>query len=120
MKALTEDQLWDRIRNLTGQVVLTPDQGKPNRVRTVSEDLVEIEARKANPGRHYLLWCYHLAMQQGVLIKQNLPEEFFNHRIARICVAPLAAAVPEQIRAFPRGRGPVPGLSGIEVLNKDC
>ena len=120
MKALTDDQLWDRIRHLQGQVVLTPDQGRPNQVRAVSEELVEIEGRKANPSKHYLLWCYRLAMQHGILTKQNLPEEFFNHRIARICMALLAAAVPEQIRAFPRGEGPVARLSGIGVYNKDC
>ncbi len=120
MKVLTDEQLWERIHNLQGQVVLTPDQGRPNRVITVSEDLVEIEGRKANPSKHYLVWCYRLVMQHSVLTKQNLPEEFFNHRIARICMALLAAAVPEQIRSFPRGGSLVPGLSGIEVYNKDC
>ena len=120
LKALTDNQLWNRIRNLRGQVVVTPDRGIPNRVITVSEELVEIEGRKANPSKNYLLWCYRLAMQHRVLTKQNLPEEFFNHRIARICMALLAAAIPEQIRAFSRGRGPVPGLSGIEVYDKDC
>jgi hypothetical protein len=120
LKALTEDQLWERIHGLQGQVVLTPDQGRPNRVTTVSEDLVQIEDRKANPSRHYLTWCYRLVVQNGILTKQNLPEEFFNHRIARICMALIAAAVPEQIQIFHREGEPVPGLSGIEVYNKDC
>ncbi len=120
MIALTDEQLWSQMHNLEGQVVLTPQRRRPNRVITVSEDLVEIKGRRANPSRYYLLWCYRLAMQHGILTKQNLPEEFFNHRIARICMGLLAAAVPEQIRTFRIGEGPVPGLSGIEVYNKDC
>lgn len=126
MKALTDDQLWDKIRGLQGQIVRPPQQDKPNRVKSVSKDLVELELvyknrdRKANPSRDDVLRCYRLAMQYGVLTKQNLPAYFFNHRIARICMGLLAAAVPKQIRTFRIGEGPIPGLSGIEVYNKDC
>ena len=122
MGILTDEQLWGHIRGLQGQVVPTIDRGRPNPIRAVTEKLVEIEGRSSYPSRDYLVRCYHLVIKHRVLTERNLPHEFFDHRIARICMAILAKAVPQQIRAFPRGAGPVQafGLSGIEVYNTDC
>jgi hypothetical protein len=66
--------------------------------------------------------CYRLVIQHRMLTQYNTPPDFFNHRIARVCYALLAEAVPEQIRAFSRKESPpaAQGLSGIEVYNRDC
>jgi len=74
--------------------------------------------RKANPSRNDILQCYRLVMHKGVLTGKDLPD-LENRRVSRICMGLLKDAVPKQIRDFPRGRGPVPSLSGIEVYNKD-
>lgn len=123
MKALTDDKLWNRICTLKGKVIPTCDIGRPNPIRSIRGNLVEIAGRETRPSRKDLYWCYQLALKHGVLTESNLPSELFQQRrTARICIALLAAAVPEQIRCFRRGKGPpvAQGLSGIEVYNKDC
>ena len=125
---LTNEQLWEKVRGLQGRIVCTPQQQKRNLVVSVSRELVTFQLvdenrdRRANLSREDVLRCYCLAMQYGVLTKQNLPEDFFNRRIARVCMGLLADAVPEQIRVFRKGEGPLAaqGLSGIEVYSRDC
>ena len=119
MKPLTDNELWNRVRKLQGKVISTPDLKRPNKIMKVTDNSVIFD-RPSSLAKEDFLKCYRLVIQHHILTNNNTPPDFFYRRIARVCYALLAEAVPEQIRAFSRRESPpaAQGLSGIEVKGR--
>lgn len=116
MTLLDDSRLWERIRGLKGETILTIDRKKANKILEVNNERVVIENRKTAPTKKDIILFYHCLKKRGILTKENIPEEFFLRKIARIILAILAEAVPEEIEGFERGKDPrFPTLSGIRV-----
>lgn len=114
---LTEDELWQRVRQLEGQTVYTLVRQSPNPISRVTENMVEIQGRITTVNREDL-WCVYWGLhQRGQITADDLYGEksIVDHPLAkktgRIMMAILATAVPEEIDII-RRRG-LDRLSGI-------
>ena len=116
---LGEHQLWQRIKQLEGQVVYTLEQQKPNQISRVTDESIEIEGRATAPTRNDILLVYRQLHQTGQITAADLygGNSILNHPYAkksgRIIMATLATAVPDEIDVIKRNK--TQGLSGIRL-----
>lgn len=119
---LNENELWQRVRGLQGQIVYTPDREKPNRILLVTYGMIEIENRATRPTRDDVLQVYRQLQQRGEITGEDLYGESsivgdqLAHKSGRIIMAILARAVPEEICVIKRSK--TERLSGIRQKSK--
>ena len=120
--ALSENELWGRIRGLEGETIYTIQQCKPNRVSRVTADKVEIEGRAALPSREDILCVYQYLQRRGEVTGEDLYGnasilgDALANKTGRVIMAILARAVPDEIEAIKRSK--TERLSGIRLRGR--
>ena len=119
---LNENELWQRIRGLQGQIVCTLDQQRPNRISRVTDEMIEIENRGTRPARQDVIQVYRQLHRRGEITGNDLYGESsivgdqLANKSGRIIMAILARAVPEEICVIKRSK--TERLSGIRLKSK--
>lgn len=127
MKALTDLELWERVRSLQGRTIYTIQQRKPNTVYQVTTTEVRLlkstgEPRPSTPLKRDIVntYCYfvkHVRVTKDDFDK--IPESRRWGFVGYIVLAILRDAVPEQIEEFRRSKREP--LCGIRLkANQDC
>ena len=111
MDKLTEEELWSRITAQAEEMIYTIDQGARNRIERVTAS--KVVRRSANSSKassvarkHFwntyeYLW-EHRQVTHLHLVRDDFRGQPVNRRVARIVLAILGKAAPEQIEMFKR------------------
>ena len=116
---LSENELWERVRELSGHTVYTIERQQPNRISGVSDEAIAIADRATKPTREDILQVYREVWQKGEITGEDLygDQSILGHPYARktgrIIVAVLASAVTEEIQGVRRSK--TQRLSGIRL-----
>lgn len=93
---LNENELWQRVRGLEGQIVYTLDQQRPNRILRVTDEVIEIQNRGTRPTRDDVLQVYRELHRRGQITGNDLYGEssvvghLLAHKSGRVIMAILA------------------------------
>jgi hypothetical protein len=127
MKALTDLELWERVRSLQGRMVYTIQQRKLNTVSQVTASEVRLlkstrRPRPSTPLKRDIVNTYHYFAKHGRVTKDDfneIPESRTWGFVGYIILAILRDAVPEQIEEFRRSK--TSPLCGIRLKERhDC
>lgn len=116
---LSENELWERVRGLSGRTVYTIERQRPNRISGVTDEAIAIADRATKPTREDIIQVYREVWQRGEITSEDLygDQSILGHPYARktgrIIVAVLASAVPEEIQGVRRSK--TQRLSGIRL-----
>ena len=116
---LSENELWERVRGLSGRTVYTIERQRPNRISGVTDESIAIADRTTKPTREDIFQVYREVWQRGEITGEDLygDQSILGHPYARktgrIIVAVLASAVPEEIQGVRRSK--TQRLSGIRL-----
>lgn len=112
MRKLTENELWERVRQLRGKTVNTIERNRPNVVGKVTDRAVIIEGRQSRITRKELWDAYEYLWKMGKLQIGKTDRE--NGRfIYYVTAAILRDAIPEQVEVIRRGKSE--RFSGIRL-----
>jgi hypothetical protein len=112
MRKLTENELWQRVRQLQGKTVYTIEQNRPNVIEEVTAEKVIIKGRQS-PIRKIEAWdAYEELWVRG---KLQIGKGGGKRRrfIYYVTAAILRDAVPEQVEVIRRGK--TERFSGIQL-----
>ncbi|MBA7625220.1 hypothetical protein ES703_32646 [subsurface metagenome] len=107
---LSENELWERVRGLSGRTVYTIERQRPNRISGVTDEAIAIADRATKPTREDIIQVYREVWQRGEITSEDLygDQSILGHPYARktgrIIVAVLASAVPEEIQGVRRSK----------------
>lgn len=102
MNKLSDDQLWERVKDLVGRTVVTNVRGNPNYIEKVTDTKVRIRNRHSSISRRQIEQVYAFICAYG----RYVPTEYRDGKYAELIslrfvlsVTPaiVAAAVPEQV-----------------------
>ena len=116
---LSENELWERVKGLSGCTVYTIERQRPNRISGVTDESIAIADRTTKPTREDIFQVYREVWQRGEITGEDLygDQSILGHPYARktgrIIVAVLASAVPEEIQGVRRSK--TQKLSGIRL-----
>jgi len=116
---LSENELWERVRGLSGRTVYTIERQRPNRISGVTDEAIAIADRATKPTREDIIQVYREVWQRSEITSEDLygDQSILGHPYARktgrIIVAVLASAVPEEIQGVRRSK--TQRLSGIRL-----
>ena len=118
--ALSENELWQHIRKLEGETVLTLKRRNPNKILSVTNDSVEIKDRSTKPSREDIFCVYQYVHRVGRVTREDLYGEGsilghpYARKTGRIIMSILARAVPDEILPIPANER----LSGIRLRGR--
>ena len=127
MKALTDLELWERVKGLQERTIYTIEQRRPNTVSQVTATEVRLlkstgEPRPSTPLKRDIVNTYCYLVRHGRVTKDDfdkIPESRRWGFVGYIILAILRDAVPEQIEEF--RRGPSEPICSIRLkANQDC
>ena len=127
MKALTEHELWEKVKGLQGRTIYTIQRRIPNTVSQVTATEVRLlkdtgERRPSTPRRSDIVNTYYYSVRYGRVTGKDfdkIPESRYWGFVGRAILAILRDAIPEQIEEFHRGLSEP--LSGIRLkANQGC
>lgn len=112
MRQLTENELWERVRQLRGKTVYTIEQNRPNEVGKVTNEAVIIKGRQSRITRKKVWGAYEYLWRTGKL-QIGKPDRENRGFIYSVTAAILRDAVPEQVEVIRRGKSE--RFSGIRL-----
>lgn len=127
MKALTANELWERVKRLEGRTIYTIQQRKPNTVSQVTAAEVRLlkstgEPRPSTPHKEDIVNTYNYLVTHCQVTKDDfdkIPESRRWGFVGYIILAILRDAIPEQIEEFHRSERC--RLCGIRLKERhDC